>query len=157
MSSSASPAAPASPSPAAQRVAAVERTLAQLQAAQADFATNVNGELQRIGIRMQNFESTLRQREEEIKAALDATAAQRSAELAAVVADATSEFNTQRGSIQAMAAVMEQEFQRIGIRMQNFESTLRQREEEIKAALLCNRCRKECRIGCCGRRRNFRV
>ena len=110
MSTSASPAAPVSPSPAAQRVAAVERTLAQLQAAQADFATNVNGELQRIGIRMQNFESTLRQREEEIKAALDATAAQRSAELAAVVADATSEFNTQRGNIQAMAAVVEQEF-----------------------------------------------
>ena len=113
MASASSPAAPASPSPAAQRVAAVERTLAQLQAAQADFATYVNGELQRIGIRMQNFESTLRQREEEIKAALDSTAAQRSAELAAVVADATSEFNTQRGNIQAMATVVEQEFQKV--------------------------------------------
>ena len=96
-------AAPASPSPAAQRVAAVERTLTQLQTAQAEFATTVNGELQRIGIRMTNLESTVRQREEEIKAALDQTAAQRSAELAAVVADDTSEFNTQRGSIQTMA------------------------------------------------------
>ena len=83
-------AAPPSPTPAAQRVAAVERTLAQLQGAQASFATTVNEELQKLGIRMVNMESTLRQREEEIKSALDQTAAQRSAELAAVVADATS-------------------------------------------------------------------
>ena len=106
-------AAPPSPTPAAQRVAAVERTLAQLQGAQASFATTVNEELQKLGIRMVNMESTLRQREEEIKSALDQTAAQRSAELAAVVADATSEFNNQRGSIQTMAAAVEAEFQRM--------------------------------------------
>ena len=113
MSASASPAAPASPSPAAQRVAAVERTLVQLQAAQAEFATTVNGELQRFGIRMSNLESTIRQREEQIRAALDQTAAQRSAELAAVVADATSEFNSQRATLQSMASTIEAEFQKV--------------------------------------------
>ena len=107
MSATAAPAAPTSPSPAAQRLAAVERTVAQLQSAQAEFATTVNGELQRFGIRMSNFESTLRQREEQIRAALDQTAAQRSAELAAVVADATSEFNIQRATLQSMASTIE--------------------------------------------------
>ena len=72
-------AAPASPTPAAQRVGALERTVAQLQGAQQDFATMVNGELGRIGTRIANMESTIRQREEEIKNALDQTAAQRGA------------------------------------------------------------------------------
>ena len=113
MSATASPAAPTSPSPAAQRLAAVERTVAQLQTAQAEFATTVNGDLQRFGIRMSNFETMLRQREEQIRAALDQTAAQRSSELAAVVADATSEFNTQRTTLQSMASAIEAEFQKV--------------------------------------------
>ena len=63
--------------------------------------------------RMSSLESHLRRREEEIRSALDQTAAQRSAELATVVADATSEFNTQRSNLQTVVAAVEAEFQRL--------------------------------------------
>ena len=113
MSTSASPAVPLSPTPAAQRVAALERTVTQLQNAQAEFATTVNGELQGFGARLGSLESHLRRREEEIKSALDQTAAQRSSELAADVADATAEFNNQRTSLQNVTTAVQAEFQRL--------------------------------------------
>ena len=63
--------------------------------------------------RLGTLESHFRRREEEIRNALDQTAAQRSAELAAVVADATSEFNTQRSNLQTVVPAVETEFQRL--------------------------------------------
>ena len=62
---------------------------------------------------MVTMESTLRQREEEIKKAFDTTAAQRAAELAEVVANAKTEFDSQRSNLQTMGRIIEDELRQV--------------------------------------------
>ena len=114
-------AVPASPpSVARARVDALERNVGILQREQANlenkmgqFTTTMNSEIQAINARTSQVESTLRQGGEEIARAFDTSAAQRSAEMAQLIADATAEFATQRATLQNIAQVVEEEFQRL--------------------------------------------
>ena len=82
------PTAPLSPTSTTSSLFAATRRVQQLEERFGLFATQINSEIQTITGRVVTLESTLRQREEEIKKAFDTTAAQRAAELAEVVADA---------------------------------------------------------------------
>ena len=59
------------------------------------------------------IETTIRDREEAIKTAFDVTAAQRASELAAVVAQAKSEFDTQRQQLQTITGAVQTEFTKL--------------------------------------------
>ena len=100
MSGTASPGVP--PSPAALRVANLERAVQRQQEAQATFATTTNRELQELRTRSVQLESTLREREDQLRQLLDQAAAQRSSELAQLIAEAKSEFDTQRAALQSV-------------------------------------------------------
>ena len=104
--------APVSPTTAGTSLFAATRRVAQLEEQFATYATQNNAEQQSLAARVLVLEGTLRQREEEIKAALDTTAAQRAAELASVVAAARSEFETQRAQLQRVVETVEGEFKR---------------------------------------------
>ena len=121
MSTSSAPAA-VPPSPAAQRVSTVERQVQQLQQSQATFATNTNRELQEAAVRIRDLEAALRQREEEVKAIFDQAAAQRGAEMAALVADAKAEFDRQRSDMQTIASAVEAEFEKVKAQLEQGSS-----------------------------------
>ena len=121
-------AAPPSPTPAAQRVAALERQITNIQSAHATFATSTNRELQQSAVRITGLESALRQREEEIRQIFDQSAAQRGAEMAALVADAKSEFDRQRQDLQTIASAVEAEFEKIKQKLGQNE-TAKERKE----------------------------
>ena len=86
-------AAPISPIASASLFSATRR-VQQLEERFTEFATQTNADGQVLTGRVATLESALRQREDEIRNVLDATAAQRAAELASVVAAARSEFDT---------------------------------------------------------------
>ena len=91
-------------------VSEVQRTLSRLEGAMGTFTTQVNTEIRELAGRTMNVESTLRQREEDIRNAFEQTAAQRSTELATIVAEAASEFAQQRSALQTRANAAEAEF-----------------------------------------------
>ena len=70
---------PVSSSTAGASLFAATRRVALLEEQFAAYATQNNAEQQSLAARVLALEGTLRQREEEIKSALDATAAQRAA------------------------------------------------------------------------------
>ena len=104
---------PLSPTSAAQRGMRFEQQLQQLQQDQATFATMVNREVTEAKSRMMQMESMIRDREEAVRMALDRTAADRARELAKVVSDATSEFATQRQTLQGLTAAVQVEFNKL--------------------------------------------
>ena len=73
----------------------------------------VNNEMTTLASRIGALESTVRQREEAIKSAFDATAAQNATDLAAVVAQAKSEFDAQRVQLQTIAGAVQAEFSKL--------------------------------------------
>ena len=91
----------------------MEQQLQQIQTDQGIFATAMNTELLQAKNRMMAMESTIRDREEAIRVALDGTAAQRAAELAKVVSDATSEFAKQRQLLQDVTTSVHLEFSKL--------------------------------------------
>ena len=86
------------------RVQRLDEKLTQFQSDQGTFASIINNDMATLASRIGAIESTIRQREEAIKSAFDATAAQHATDLAAVVAQAKSEFDTQRAKQEAFAA-----------------------------------------------------
>ena len=104
---------PLSPTSAAQRGMRFEQQLQQLQQDQATFATMVNREVTEAKSRMMQMESMIRDREEAVRLALDRTAADRARDLAKVVSDATSEFTTQRQTLQGLTAAVQVEFNKL--------------------------------------------
>ena len=85
---------PLSPTSTTSSLFAATRRVQQLEERFGMFATQINSEMQNVTNRVVTLESTLRQREEEIKQAFDVTAAQRVAELAEVVASAKQNSTT---------------------------------------------------------------
>ena len=104
---------PMSPTSTTTSLFAANRRVQQLEEIFGQFATQINSEMQAMVGRVVTLESTLRRREEEIQAAFDATAAQRAAELAEVIANAKSEFDTQRSNLQKLGTVLEQELRQV--------------------------------------------
>ena len=96
-----------------------------MQADQGIFATTMNAELQTANGRMMAMESTIRDREEAIRRAFDSTTALRAAELAKVVADAKSEFDTQRttqrDSLNGIATAVQAELHSLQQRVEQVE------------------------------------
>ena len=104
---------PLSPTSTTTSLFAANRRVQQLEERFGQFATQMNVEMQGLTGRIVALESTLRQREEEIKRAFDVTAAQRAAELAEVVANAKSEFDNQRTNLQKMGQIIESELREV--------------------------------------------
>ena len=104
---------PYSPTSAQARGMRFEQQLQQMQQDQGIFATFMNQEVAEAKSRMLQMESTIRDREEAIRVALDGTAALRAAELAKVVSDATSEFATQRQALQGITSAVQVEFNKL--------------------------------------------
>ena len=105
---------PVSPtSSAREQLLAAVRRVQTLEERFAEFATQTNADGQVLTSRVAQLEGQLRQREEQIREIVDNTAAQRSSELAEVVAAARSEFEVQRTQMQQVASTIENEFQRI--------------------------------------------
>ena len=73
--------------------------------------------------RVTSLESALRQREENIRHIFDTTAAQRSAEMAALVADAKAEFDRQRQDLQTVVAAVEAEFEKVKQKVEQTSKT----------------------------------
>ena len=113
MAGTASGVTPLSPTSATTSLFAANRRVQQMEERFGQFATQINAEMQAMVGRVATLESTLRRREEEIQAAFDVTAAQRAAELAEVIANAKSEFDTQRSNLQKMGAVLEEELRQV--------------------------------------------
>ena len=88
----------------------MEDRLQQFQQDQGVYASRINNEMSEMLSRIAAIESTIRDREEAIRNAFDATAAQRASELAAVVSDAKSEFDTQRQQLQTITSAVQVEF-----------------------------------------------
>ena len=107
------PATPLSPTSTTTSLFAANRRVQQLDERFGIFATQMNSEIQSITARLVSLEGTMRQREEEIKRAFDITAAQRAAELAEVVANAKTEFDTQRTNLQNMSRIIESELREV--------------------------------------------
>ena len=95
---------PTSPQSQWSRVQTLDQKLTQFQVDQGAFASIVNNDMATLASRIGAIESTIRQREEAIKSAFDATAAQHATDLSAVVAQAKSEFDTQRAKQEAFAS-----------------------------------------------------
>ena len=97
---------PTSPSSTSQwsRVQTLDTRLTQFQSDQGTFASMVNNELRGLASRIGTLESTLRQREEEIQSAFEATTAKHATDLATVISQAKSEFDTQRAKQEALSA-----------------------------------------------------
>ena len=91
----------------------MEERLQQMQTYQGIFASQVNAEMTQSKNRMIAIETMIRDREEAIRTAFDTTAAQRAAELAAVVADARSEFDKQRQQLQDITSAVQVEFNKL--------------------------------------------
>ena len=104
---------PLSPTSTTTSLFAANRRVQQMEERFGVFASQINAEIQTIIGRVATLESTLRRREEKIKAAFDVTAAQRAAELAEVIANAKSEFDTQRSNLQNMGRIIEEELRRV--------------------------------------------
>ena len=104
---------PLSPTSTTTSLFAANRRVQQMEERFGTFATQINTEMQSIISRVGTLESTLRRREEQIQAAFDATAAQRAAELAEVVANAKSEFDNQRSNLQQMGKLIEEELRQV--------------------------------------------
>ena len=62
---------------------------------------------------MTAIETTIRTREQDIKSMFEAMAAQRAAEMAALVADARAEFESQRQQLQTITGAVQVEFSRL--------------------------------------------
>ena len=96
-----------------------------MQTDQGIFATTMNAELQTANGRMMAMETTIRDREEAIRRAFDSTTAMRAAELAKVVADAKSEFDTQRttqrDSLNGIATAVQAELHSLQQRVEQVE------------------------------------
>ena len=89
------------------RVQRMDEIFTQFQQHQGAFASIINTDIAAMLSRIGAIETTIRDREEAIKIAFDATAAQRATELAAVVAQAKSEFDTQRQQLQTIAGAVQ--------------------------------------------------
>ena len=74
--------------------------MTQFQTDQGAFASIVNRDMAAMATRVGVIEGTIRQREEAIKSAFDATAAQHATDMATLVASAKSEFDVQRLQLQ---------------------------------------------------------
>ena len=85
----------------------LEAQFEAFQRSQGEFASQVNTEQNQIGTRMTTIESTIRDREEAIRAMFDQLAAQRAAEMAALVADANMEFDNQRNQLQTISSAVQ--------------------------------------------------
>ena len=95
------------------RMVRVEGIVQQLQQDQGTFATAVNTANAVDRQRMLSIEVMIRDREEAIKAAFDGMTATRAGELAKVVADAKSEFDTQRQLLQGVTTAVQAEFAKL--------------------------------------------
>ena len=95
---------------ASSQIRRLETQFEIFQTSQGEFASRVNTYIAQLTTRITAIESTIRNREEEIKAAFDLTAAQRASELAAVIAGAKSEFDTQRTQLGNITVAVQQEF-----------------------------------------------
>ena len=103
----ATPTSPQSLFGANARVQRMEDKFNQFQQDQGIFASSMNTDIRSIGERIGLIESTIRDREAAIQTAFDVTTAQRAAEFAAVVAQAKSEFDTQRQQLQTIAGTVQ--------------------------------------------------
>ena len=91
----------------------LETQFEQFQTQQGNFATLVNDESARTGFRMTAIETTIRTREQDIKKMVEAMAAQKAAEMAALVADVRAEFESQRQQLQTITGAVQVEFSRL--------------------------------------------
>ena len=91
----------------------LEAQFDQFQTQQGTFATLVNDESARTGARMMAIETMVRTREQDIKDAFEAMAAQKAAEMAVLVADIRAEFESQRKQLQTTTGAVQVEFSRL--------------------------------------------
>ena len=91
----------------------MDERFTQFQQDQGAFASRINTDIAAMVSRIGAIETTIRDREEAIKTAFDVTAAQRGTELAAVVAQAKSEFDTQRQQLQTITGAVQSEFTKL--------------------------------------------
>ena len=80
---------------------------------QGEFATQVNNENRQTGSIIAAIETTIRDREEAIRSMFEQMAAQRAAEMAALVADARAEFDNQRQQLQSITEAVQVEFTKL--------------------------------------------
>ena len=95
------------------KVQRLEEIFNLFQQHQGSFASRLNTDIAEMVSRIGAIETTIRDREEAIKIAFDVTAAQRASELAAVVAQAKSEFDTQRQQLQTITGAVQTEFTKL--------------------------------------------
>ena len=116
------------------RVQRLDEKLTQFQSDQGTFASIINNDMTTLASRIGVIESTIRQREEAIKSAFDATAAQNATDLAAVVAQAKSEFDAQRAQLQTIAGAVQAEFSKL--QQQIDESATREPGQQFSRGFL---------------------
>ena len=108
--------APTSPQSLFGATAQLRRLEAQFDAfqrSQREFASQVNAEQNQTHTIITTIESTIRDREEAIRSMFDQMAAQRAAEMAALVADARTEFDNQRQQLQTISSAVQSEFMKL--------------------------------------------
>ena len=91
----------------------LEAQFEAFQNQQGEFATQVNNEKRQTGSRIAAIEATIRDREEAIRNRFEQMAAQRAAEMAAVVAEAKSELDNQRLQLQTISNAVQVEFTKL--------------------------------------------
>ena len=91
----------------------LEAQFEAFQNQQGEFATQVNNDKRQTGTRITAIEATIRDREEAIRNMFDQMAAQRAAEMAALVADARTEFDNQRQQLQSITGAVQVEFTKL--------------------------------------------
>ena len=102
---------PLSPQSGAQaRVLRIEEILQTVQAHQGASASHAYAYQAATNTRIAVVESTIRDREEAIRNTFEQMAAQRAAEMAALVADARTEFDNQRQQLQSISSAFQLEF-----------------------------------------------
>ena len=83
------------------------------QRQQGEFASQVNIEQHQTNIIIATVESMIRDREEAIRSMFEQVSAQRAAEMAALVADARTEFDKQRQQFESISGAVQVEFTKL--------------------------------------------
>ena len=96
-----------------QRVARLEAQMQQMQQDQGTFASRVNQKQGTDDARMGTIESTIRGSQEAIRIEFDRSAAQRAAQFASLIADATAEFDKQRKQQQDIVDAVQLELNKL--------------------------------------------
>ena len=95
------------------KVQRLEEIFNLFQQDQGSFASIINTYIAYMVAIIGAIEATIRYREAAIQTAFDVTAAQRASEFAAVVAQAKSEFDTQRQQLQTITGAVQTEFTKL--------------------------------------------